>query len=440
MWRETVTDVVEEEVKQGGPIPTQLNKKMIFDIQAVVGRLVSKASQLIDNETTNLAESWMHIRSKFDGGKVINRSQSGSFEHRSMGAGLQQNLGEDWVKSTWLGMAKRPINQVFSTTANLIAKKRISDSKRKATEEAKSRRRRNKYSKVDNSVAARKAYNRRDDGIEPDDITDDVSPETLEEQKANFFQAYVQVTKEEAKEIELATRDQAGSERWKGERRKRLTASKVGGIIKMRKTTKRAPKVKELLHTKFKGSEATRYGSRMEQRARDEYTTYQRENGKSGLCVTNCGLFVSLQNPWLAATPDGIVQDLSEHPNSIGLLEIKNPYSKKSMTISEACSSGSSFCLQQEKEETAFKLKRKHEYFYQIQCQLYCVNKDWCDFVVRTEKDLHVERVYQDREWWSEQLPKLKLFYYDALLPELANPRHDKGGIREPCPPPTTET
>ena len=148
----------------------------------------------------------------------------------------------------------------------------------------------------------------------------------------------------------------------------------------------------------------------------------------SGLCVTNCGLFVSLQNPWLAATPDGIVQDLSEHPNSICLLEIKNPYSKKSMTISEACSSGSSFCLQQEKEETAFKLKRKHEYFYQIQCRLYCVNKDWCDFVVRTEKDLHVERVYRDREWWSEQLPKLKLFYYDALLPELANPRHDKGG------------
>ncbi len=35
----------------------------------------------------------MHIRMKFDGGKVINRSQSGSWEHRCVGAGLRQNMG-----------------------------------------------------------------------------------------------------------------------------------------------------------------------------------------------------------------------------------------------------------------------------------------------------------------------------------------------------------
>ncbi len=44
----------------------------------ILSRLVAKAEQLIDNVTTNLAESWMHVRTKFDGGKVINRSQSGS--------------------------------------------------------------------------------------------------------------------------------------------------------------------------------------------------------------------------------------------------------------------------------------------------------------------------------------------------------------------------
>jgi len=37
---------------------------------------------MIYNTTTNIAESWMHIRSKYDGGKTINRSQSGSWEHR----------------------------------------------------------------------------------------------------------------------------------------------------------------------------------------------------------------------------------------------------------------------------------------------------------------------------------------------------------------------
>ena len=41
----------------------------------------------------------MHVRAKFDGGKVVNRSQSGSWEHHCMGAGLQHNMGKEWVGS-----------------------------------------------------------------------------------------------------------------------------------------------------------------------------------------------------------------------------------------------------------------------------------------------------------------------------------------------------
>lgn len=47
----------------------------------------------------------------------------------------------------------------------------------------------------------------------------------------------VVTTEEEAVEIELSTREQADNEQWMIERRKRLTASKVGCIAKMRKTT-----------------------------------------------------------------------------------------------------------------------------------------------------------------------------------------------------------
>ncbi len=63
---------MEEEARRGGTTPTTIDPKLYHDIQTVLSRLVAKASQLIDNETTNLAEAWMHIRSKFDGGKVIN--------------------------------------------------------------------------------------------------------------------------------------------------------------------------------------------------------------------------------------------------------------------------------------------------------------------------------------------------------------------------------
>ena len=80
---------------------TSIDPKMMIDIQTQVSRLVAKAGQLIGNFTTNLVECWMHMRTKFDGGKVINRSQSGSFEHRCMGAGLRMNLGPNWGPTTW---------------------------------------------------------------------------------------------------------------------------------------------------------------------------------------------------------------------------------------------------------------------------------------------------------------------------------------------------
>lgn len=86
--------------------------------------------------------------------------------------------------------------------------------------------------------------------------------------KKGYFEANIAISKEEAAKIEAATRNQVGNDRWKQERRKRLTASRVGGIIKMRKTTKRANKVKEFLYSTFQGNEATRYGMEMKETAR----------------------------------------------------------------------------------------------------------------------------------------------------------------------------
>lgn len=396
----------------------------------IVSRLVTKAAQLISNETTNLAESWMHVRSKYDGGKVIHRSQSGSWENRCMGAGLQQNLGKEWGPTTWSKMTNSPPNDIFTMTAKHSAEKKEKDKTRKSREDVKAKRRQMKYTRKDNSLAARKAYNRHDNKIEPDDMADDISPDILNEMKKSYYKTQIVVTKDEAIKIERATRDQVESEHWKDERMKRLTASKVGSIAKMKKSTKRGTKVNELLYRTFQGNEATRYGMLMEDTARTDYITYQRKNKNTEVFVTDCGLFISLDNPWLAASPDGMVQDLNEP--SVGLLEVKNPHSKRNMTLSEACSP--SFCLKEENKDaiTTYKLKLKHDYFFQIQCQLYCADKEWCDFVVRTEKDLYIERIRRNRIWWDKQLPKLKAFYEDALLPELVCPRFGKGAIREP--------
>ena len=88
------------------------------------------------------------------------------------------------------------------------------------------------------------------------------------------------------------------------------------------------------------------------------------------------------------------------------------------------------YFVKQKKEKDGkitYKLKLRHDYYYQVQCQLYCDKKDWYDFVVRTEKELHVERIYRNTGWWDEQIPKLRVFYFEALSPELACLRHNKG-------------
>ena len=132
IWRDTLADDnpdIEQDVRQGGLTPTEVNPKLYHDVQTALSRLVGKAAQLIGNCTTNLAECWMHIRAKFDGGKVINRSQSGSWELRCMGAGLQQNMGRGWGPKVWKQTAQASPNKVYKDAADLSVKKVEKDRK-----------------------------------------------------------------------------------------------------------------------------------------------------------------------------------------------------------------------------------------------------------------------------------------------------------------------
>ena len=74
---------------------------LLFRVARAGDRLVSSAPQLISNSTSNLAECFMNIRCKFDGGKFFNRIQSGSFQHRTYGAALRYQLGPDWSSKVW---------------------------------------------------------------------------------------------------------------------------------------------------------------------------------------------------------------------------------------------------------------------------------------------------------------------------------------------------
>ena len=112
-------------------------------------------------------------------------------------------------------------------------------------------------------------------------------------------------------------------------------------------------------------------------------------------------------------------------------MEYKNPYNARDMTISEAAEKIKDFCLSQY-ESCHLSLKESHEYYYQIQATMFCTNRNWYDFVVNTTKDLYMQRIRFDEQFWNKIMPKLKSFYFEAILPQLACPRFHRGGIREP--------
>jgi len=63
---------------------------------------------------------------------------------------------------------------------------------------------------------------------------------------------------------------------------------------------------------------------------------------------------------------------------------------------------------------------------------MFCDQKEWCDFIVNTEKDLYIERIHFNKVFWDGLISKLETFYFQAMLPELACPTHGRGGVREP--------
>ena len=55
----------------------------------------------------------------------------------------------------------------------------------------------------------------------------------------------------------------------------------------------------------------------------------------------------------------------------------------------------------------------------QVQCQLFCTQRSYCDFVVWTEKGVYIERIYPDETFCLETVSRVKHFFITSILPEL---------------------
>ena len=224
------------------------------------------------------------------------------------------------------------------------------------------------------------------------------------------------ISQSEVLEIEKNTREQSSSDRWFVERGKRLTSSNFGAVVKRRKGMYPKTLIKKVQQSKHSNCpKPCQWGKDKEGKAVEEYFKTKKNQGRNVDVCVNCGFVVNENFPWLGASPDFLVFDSTE-AKSFGIGEVKCPFSKKDISIDEACKDKNFFL---ENLNGKIQLKKKHNYNYQIQGCMATLNVSWCDFVVYTNTDLHVERIYFDKDLWHEIVPQLSSFYSDYMLPEL---------------------
>lgn len=214
------------------------------------------------------------------------------------------------------------------------------------------------------------------------------------------------VSEEKAKAIEVQTRKQSASQEWYQHRKFRITVSKSYRCAASKQSTSPTKAIKEVLgYNNNYSSEAMKAGISMEHEIVSQYVE---EKLKLNGCIVNverCGFFVHPIHPFLGASPDGIV---TADTGESGLLEVKFIQTFESETVEQALVRKRICVLQNEVH-----LNTKHQYFYQVQHQMYVTCKIWCDFVVKGSSGgpLYIERIYFSQSFWNIVLGKLDIFF-----------------------------
>jgi hypothetical protein len=68
-------------------------------------------------------------------------------------------------------------------------------------------------------------------------------------------------------------------------------------------------------------------------------------------------------------------------------------------------------------DDNMYTLKKSHPYYAQVQGQLLVTGTEFCDFVLFTKHDLHIERISPDHAYMNSMLLKLANFFRDYAAP-----------------------
>ena len=215
------------------------------------------------------------------------------------------------------------------------------------------------------------------------------------------------ITPEEVDKLEAITA--SDKQAWKQERRKRIQSSKLGRVMTAVSSEAKYNLAKEMIDGRDFVSKFTAHGHAFESVAIKRYEEIM------GTTVKQCGLFVSMDYPYLAATPDGLVGEDT-------VIEVKCPYSARYRVVTPE---SVPYLVHDQSGDLC--LNSKHEYYAQVQGQMLATDRRMCHFVVHTlVPDTKIINVPYDNAFVDQMLDKVKDFYDNFFKPFLLKKLHYK--------------
>jgi hypothetical protein len=71
--------------------------------------------------------------------------------------------------------------------------------------------------------------------------------------------------------------------------------------------------------------------------------------------------------------------------------------------------------------DNTYRLKRTHEYYFQIMGQLGITGMPWCDLFVSCDGDYHLEQIHFEAEMWGKIEARLDWYFFEHFLPIMCN-------------------
>ena len=261
----------------------------------------------------------------------------------------------------------------------------------------------------------------------------------LETKCASVF-ASMSFTAEETVTIECETRGQGSSNAWFRYRAGRVTASNFKAAARTQAANPgnlSRSLIKRICYpaTARFTTAATTWGCEHETEAVTAYETIITTSHTSVSVSHSPGLHINPCFPHLGASPDAIIE-CSCHGR--GMVEVKCPYCKRGNPMEDAADDPK-FCLQKN-SDGVLSLKTSHQYYYQVQTQLFVSGLPYYDFVVFSgSNNIFIQRIVPDNEFWEVANAHVRQFYISGILPELVGKWYTRLSVRtEDAPPADT--